>query len=408
MRRTIAAAGAAFLAGWLAQAPAQVRITKGLGDSATLDLSAFVGQSAGAPALFRQTLEADLVRSGWFNLAGAGRAEYSVQGEAGLAGQTLEVRCEVNNVAARERLLGKTYRAPAEQARRLAHKAADDIVRAITGRAGMAGARLLLVGTRTGHKEIYTCDADGLNLRQWTRDGSISLAPKWSADGRFFVYTSFRSQFPDVYRVTTGTGARTRLAGFPGLNAGAAVSPDGSKVALILSKDGNPELYVMPTNKGRLVRLTETRRAAEASPSWSPDGRQIVYVSDSPGTPQLFLVDSAGGAPRRLTSRGSQNVDPDWGANGFIACSSYTGGRYQIAVIHPSTLDQRLVSGADADYEDPSWAPDGRHIFCTRTERYRSRIFMIDTLTGSGLPLLSESEAGDWSAPDCSKASFAD
>ena len=384
-------------------APAQVRVIKAMNEVSTLDISRFVGESSGAPAVFRQTLEADLKASGWFSLTFGGRAEFSLIGEAALVRSRLEVRCEAYNVASREKLFGKTYKTTALNARRLAHQVADDIVLALTGRKGMASTRILMIGNRTGKKEVYLCDADGHNLRQLTRDNTISMAPKWSSDGSRFVYTSFRSHFPDVYLVNLKTGDRKCIANYPGLNSSAAFSPDGRSVALILSKDGNPDLYIKDLDDGDLTRLTSTRRAAEASPAWSPDGRQIVFVSDRSGTPQLYVMDRSGGEPRRLTSRGSQNVDPDWSANGYIAYSSYIGRIYRIFVMNPATMDFKQVTRENANYEDPSWAPDGRHIVCTRTVNYRSQIFVIDILGGSFIPLLSNSEKGDWVAPNWSK-----
>ncbi|MDD5678697.1 MAG: DPP IV N-terminal domain-containing protein [Kiritimatiellae bacterium] len=388
---------------FLSVAPAQVRVTKAMNEVSMLDISRFISQSGGLPAIFRQTLEADLKASGWFSLTVVGRAEFSLLGEATLAGTSLKVRCEAYNVASREKLLGKTYPAAADrEVCRLAHQMADDIVLALTGRKGMASTRILMVGNRTGKKEVYLCDADGRNLRQLTRDNTISMAPKWSPDGSRFVYTSFRSRFPDVYLVNLNTGDRRCIADYPGLNSSAAFSPDGRAVALVLSKDGNPDLYIKNLDGGNLTRLTSTRRAAEASPSWSPDGRQIVFVSDSSGTPQLYVVDRSGGEVRRLTSRGSQNVDPDWGANGYIAYCSYIGS-YQIFVMNPATVEFKQVTREDANYEDPSWAPDGRHIVCTRTSNYRSRIFMVDTMGGSLISLLPDSEKGDWFSPNWSK-----
>src|ERR1035437_9882581 len=118
--------------GVLSVAPAQVRVTKSMNEVSTLDISQFVGQSGGAPAVFRQTLEADLKASGWFSLVGGGRAEFALQGAAAMAGAGLEVHCEAYNVASREKLLGKTYQTTDREVRRLAHKAADDIVLALT------------------------------------------------------------------------------------------------------------------------------------------------------------------------------------------------------------------------------------------------------------------------------------
>lgn len=385
-------------------AQARIRISKEMNAASLLDISGFKSKTEGAPALFRQTLESDLCRSGWFVFSGAGSAEYAIGGEAGPDGSSLAVRCEVYHVSTRERYFGKSYKAPEADARKLAHRVADDIVFALTGQPGMAATRILLAGNRTGSKEIYLCDADGQNLRQITSDKALSLFPKWGPDAGQFVYTSDKSLFFDIYLVNLSTGNRRCIANFPGLNSGATISPDGREAAMTLSKDGNPDLFVMDINSGRLTRLTSTRHAAEASPSWSPDGRQIVFVSDRAGAPQLYITDRKSGESKRITVSGGQNVDPDWGANGFIAYGSLIGKLFQVFVLNPASLETQpiQISREDAAYEDPAWAPDGRHIVCTRTQNYRSRIFIIDTMSPSCISLLPDSEKGDWCSPDWS------
>ena len=382
---------------------AQVRVTKSLNEVSFLDLSGFRNGQDNASLSFRRALETDLSRSGWFNLSGGSRAEFSAIGGVNLEGGRLVIRCEAYNVMTREKLLSKTYQGEEREARSLAHRLADDLVYALTGQPGMASAKVLAISNRTGKKELYVCDADGGSLRQLTRDNAISLVPHWSPDGKRLVYTSYyRSQFPDVFIIELASGERRCVADFPGLNSSAAFSPDGRDLALILSKDGSPDLFVMDVNGSRLTKLTDTKRAAEASPSWSPDGQQIVFVSDRSGTPQLYIVGRSGGEPRRLAVGGSQNVDPDWGANGYIAYSSLIGGVFQVYALNPATGETRQISREDANYEEPSWAPDGRHVFCVRRQNYQSRIFIIDTLSSSCISLLQESERGDWFSPDCS------
>jgi len=383
--------------------PAQVRVTKTLNEVSFLDLSGFKSGADNASVSFRRTLESDLTRSGWFNLSGGARAEFTVIGDVQPDGARIAVRCEAYNTMTRERCFSKTYRGEEREARALAHRVADDLIFAMTGQPGMAASKIVMVGNRTGKKELYICDADGAGLRQLTRDNAISLAPRWSPDSRQVVYTSYyRTQFPDVFLITLANGERRCLADFPGLNSSAAFAPDGSELALILSKDGNPDLFVMNINGDRLTRLTYTKRAAEASPSWSSDGKEIVFVSDSSGTPQLFIIGRSGGEPRRIAVGGAQNVDPDWGANGYIVYSSLIGGQFQLFVFNPATGETRQISRDDANYEDPTWAPDGRHIFCVRRQNYHSRIFIVDTLSSSCINLMAESEKGDWLSPDCS------
>ena len=56
-------------------------------------------------------------------------------------------------------------------------------------------------------------------------------------------YGSYRANQPDIYHHDLGTGRLTKLVFYPGSNISPAPSPDGSKVAMILSKSGMVDLY---------------------------------------------------------------------------------------------------------------------------------------------------------------------
>lgn len=378
------------------QVEAQVRVVKGAGEKSSMDWSAFSAGGDAVAQTFFKTLTDDLLRSGWFKRGVPGSSEFILTGNAAGAGG-LRVQATVYGRVAARQLLGKSYVADVAGARRLAHQVADEIIEAVTGRKGISGGRMALVGTRSGKKELYICDADGQGLTQVTRDNSISIGPNWTPDGRQILYTSYLKGFPDVYAIELSSGGRRRLTNFPGLNTGATVSPNGREVALILSKDGNPELYVMNIGGGGLTRLTHTRRAAEASPSWSPDGSRIVYVSDQAGQPQLYMMARSGGEPRRLTSRGSQNVAPDWGRNNLITYASLFGGRWNICILDPDSLQTKQVTPGDADYEDPSWTSDGRHIVAARSVRYQSKVYLLDSMGDA--PIALTDSPGDWYSP---------
>ncbi len=385
--------------GLAAGARAQVVVTKTGADKSTIDFSGFTAAGNGG-TLFLKVLQSDLVRSGWFALAAAG-GEFRVTGGAREAGGGVDVECQVVSAGPGGRVFGRSYSAGNKEVRALAHKVNDEIVKALTGREGFAQSRLALVGRRTGKKELYLCDSDGENMIQLTRDNSISLYPRWSPDNRRLTYTSFLKGYADAYLVEIGTGSRRRIASYPGINAGAAISPDGRSVALVLSRDGNPELYVMSLADGHLARLTRTAKAGESSPSWSPDGGQICFVSDLSGKPQLYVISRAGGAPRRITSRGVQNVAPDWGRNGLIALASQVGGRFELCVLDPQGGTVKTVAADGADYEDPSWARDGRHIACARTAGFRTGICLVDIMGGEKVMLLTDQ--GDWFSPQWSR-----
>jgi TolB protein len=386
---------AILMAPW---APAQVRVVKSADSKITIDLSGIKTAGDSASQLFFQTLEKDLRRSGWFDPVRAG-GEIRVNGSAASSGSELKAGCQVLRLNNQSVLLSKSYNG---QTRAIAHRMADDIVAAVTGHKGMASMRIVLTGNRTGKKELYLCDSDGGGARQLTGEGRIVVGPNWGPDGNSIVYTSYMRDFPDICRIDLSRNRRETLANYGGLNTGAAISPDGKDMALILSKDGNPELYIKNLRSGKLTRLTNTPRAAEASPDWSPDGSQLVYASDQNGIgrPQLYIISREGGTPRRISSRGTENVAPDWGPNGLIACSSRQGGQYIIAVIQPSNGQTVYLNCDGADYEDPSWAPDGRHIVAARSSSYQSSLYLLDTISDRPVALLSG--GGSWYAPACS------
>lgn len=279
----------------------------------------------------------------------------------------------------------------------MAHRIADDIVEAVEGKVGIASSSIIMVGAKRGKQDIYMCGADGQGLSQLTKDGAPCLSPNWGSDAQKIYYTSLRTGYPDVYEIALQGFKRRRVSKYPGINSGAAVSPDGRRMALTLSKDGNPDLYVRDLGDGRPERITRTPRAAEASPSWSPDGRKIVFVSDRTGSPQLYVASRSGKETRRITLRGRENVSPDWGPHGVIAYSSRREGRYQICIVDPKDGKEKQITSDGADHEDPSWAPDGRHIIYVRTVNYRSALYVLDTLGDPEIRFMQYE--GDWYSP---------
>jgi TolB protein len=318
----------------------------------------------------------DLIHSGCF-MPGGPNAEYRFVGVA--EGGSLSLRVFRGPPEAGQEVFAQGL--SGQNPRQVAHAMADRLVEKIARQKGIAQTRFVLTG-RTGRaKELYLCDYDGANLRALTRDGTVNLGPRWTPRGDQVYYTSYLKTYPDLYRVDLSSGARERVASFPGLNTGGALSPDGRSLALVLSKDGRPEIYVMDVGSKRTTRVTNSGKSAKASPSWSPDGSQLVYVSGETGKPQLFVVSRTGGAPSSLALPGAENVSPDWGPNGEIAFCLRQGGRYQIALTDPRARGSlRVVSPNDGfDYEEPSWAPNGRHVVATRSTGGRSELYVLDT-----------------------------
>ncbi len=375
----------------LAQRPV-VDVVKGAGKKISFAVSGFEGDASIAGPV-TETLKNDLRLSGYFQLATASNAELIQRGVVRVEKGNGFIDCSVVLSATKQVVFSKTYQGSTQDLRRMVHVLSDDLVQTIVGQKGIAQTKIAFVWDRGGVKELAVMDYDGHNVRQLTYDKKISVRPRWAPNGRKIVYTGYLKLFPDVIEVDLVTGQRKTLAAFPGLNTGATYSPNGEKLALTLSKDGNPELYVMNADGKGLKRLTNTR-GAESSPTWTPDGEHITYVSDDRGSPQVYMINVRGGEPVRLTTSPSYNTEPDWsrppsGSNvkPMLALTSRVGGKFQIGIYNSETQEVVPLVADGNDDQDPSWAPNGRHLVFAKTRNWRSKLYILDVATREEIEL---------------------
>jgi len=280
-----------------------------------------------------------------------------------------------------------------KSARMAARKLSDAMCEAYGQQKGFACDRIAFVN-RKGADNADLCMSypDGMDIRQLTADAAGTVGPRWK-DANTILYTSLKSG-PQIWEYDVANEKRREKWSFKGLTTGAAVSPDGKRVAIILSFQGNPELYIIEGNN--YTRLTKTPNASEGCPSWSPDGKKIVYVSDETRHPQLYIIDVATRQKRRLTSKGSQNVEPDWGKDGRITYVS----NGVVKVIDPAEGESsaRAVTKTGG-WRHPSWARDGRHVVAASG----NVLFIVDTMEDGDDPKGVFNAKGKWGDPCWSK-----
>jgi TolB protein len=358
----------------------------------------FRAGASDAEALFLHIVRVNLDRWGWFRVSDGDAASYSLQGGITVAGDRFSLDARVMDVRTGRSVFRKRMQDDVSNIRMTALTLVDGITEAIHDVPGVAATKIAFVGSVQGRKDLFMVGADGQAMMQLTQDAVPCFRPSWHPQKDVLYYTSFVRGFPDIYQLDIERGMRSVVSKESGINAGTSVAPDGNRLALILSRSGNPEVYIRAQPQGALTRITRTAHFAEASPDWSPDGRNLVFVSDMQGGPHLFTISSEGGGnPRRISRSGSQNVSPDWGPDGRIIYSSRRYGRFQLVVYDPETGEESQLTTAPVDHENPSWARDARHVVYAKRDGRISALYIMDTHTGTEIRLTTR--AGDWYFP---------
>lgn len=278
-------------------------------------------------------------------------------------------------------LFGKQYTGLADSARKIIHRFSDEVVEQLTGKRGVSETRIAFVSKQSGFKEIHVVDFDGYNVERLTSDASVALSPSWSPTGKKIIYTSYAERNPDLMMIDIFNKKRRPILRLPGLNAAPAWSADGLKIALVLSKDNNSEIYALNKNMD-LTRLTHHFNI-DTSPAWSPNGKQIAFTSDRSGTgvPQIYIMDAQKGDEakvERITFDSSYNDNPVWSPDGEkIAYSSRVGKNFRIKIYDLVTKKTEDFTAGEGSQEGPTWSPDGRFIAYSQTEsNQRAEIFI--------------------------------
>jgi tol-pal system beta propeller repeat protein TolB len=293
-------------------------------------------------------------------------AQSLVKGGFSQTGNQITIEARLFDVNPPSFRVGRRYIGTKETLRKIAHKFSNQIYSALTGESGIFETQLAFVKQEKQQKEVYTMDYDGYNERRFSYHGTITLSPRWSPDGNWIAFTSYKGGSPNL--VIKDLITRKEYIASPyrqDLNISPDWSPDGSEIALTLKKDGNPEIYVMD-RQGKAVRRLTNDRGIDVSPSWSPDGQKIAFVSNRAGTPQIYTMDRYGGNVQRITFEGQYNSEPDWSPRGDKLAYSSQMGSFQICTINPDGTGNIQLTWEGSN-ESPKWSSDGLHIVFTST-----------------------------------------
>ncbi|MDP1750912.1 MAG: Tol-Pal system beta propeller repeat protein TolB [Reyranella sp.] len=352
--------------------PVPIAIVDFKGDKVGADIAGVVRNDLQNSGLFRSIPPSAFIQQNmdpnapprfpdWRSVGAAG----VVVGQATTSGGNIKVDFRLWDVVVGQQATGLSFTSQPDKWRRLAHIIADAIYKRVTGEEGYFDTRVAYVaetgplGNRV--KRIAIMDQDGFNTRYITDGKTIALTPRFSPTLQEIVYMAYgeNNAPPRVYLQNVESNRRELLGNFPGMSFAPRFSPDGTKVVMSISADGNTDIYEMDL-RGRALRRLTSGPAIDTSPCYSNDGTQIVFNSDRGGTQQLYVMGAGGGGERRISFGEGRYATPVWSPRGdFIAFTKISGGSFGIGVMRSDGSGERMLANGFL-VEGPTWAPNGR------------------------------------------------
>ncbi len=170
-------------------------------------------------------------------------------------------------------------------------------------------------------------DELAVRLTDHTADGSLyNTAPAISPGGTKIAMVSDRAEYVDLYLISATRGEVLRRlvrggrsGGFEGLHLlrpGVAWSPDEKTVAVVTTTRGRDNIALIDVASGRVKRRIYGNLDAIYTPKFSPDGRRLVFVGVKNGFSDIYVVGVAGGEAQRLTYDMFEDRDPAFSPGG--------------------------------------------------------------------------------------------
>lgn len=194
--------------------------------------------------------------------------------------------------------------------------------------------KMLAISSHLGPQHnsvVYTVPVEGGQPRQVTPTGP-SYLHGWSPDGRFLVFTGYRSGSFDIYRIPVEGGVETRLTDSPGLDDGPEYTPDGQYIYFNSTRSGSMQIWRMRPDGSEPEQLTDDEYN-NWFPHISPDGKQVVIVSYLPGE-----VEPTDHPPAKRV---------------YLRVMPLDGGKPVVAA---------YLYGGQGTMNVPSWSPDGTRV----------------------------------------------
>jgi len=210
------------------------------------------------------------------------------------------------------------------------------------------GSNLELMEVASGSREII-----------YTVPYSIQ-APNWTPDGKHLMFNDYKGLLYQ-FDLTTRVPVQINTGSVTNNNNDHVLSFDGTQLGLSSNvKDlGGSIIYTVPIGGGTPKQITP--KGPSYLHGWSPDGKNLVFCGERNGEFDVYQIPSSGGKEVRLTTTKGLDDGPEYSPDGkYIYFNSVRSGSMQIWRMKPDGSDQEQVTNDEFHNWFAHISPDGK------------------------------------------------
>jgi len=238
------------------------------------------------------------------------------------------------------------------------------------------GSKIVFASERSGHNEVWLCNADNSNPVQLTSLESTSGSPGWFPDGRRIVFDSSKEGDFDIYTTDITTLVPHRLTTESGDDLTPRVSHDSEWIYFASRRTGRFEVWRMRAEGGEAVQVTHKGGWA---PKESPDGKVVYYLL--PDSQDVWKVAIGGGEETRVLGPVAEFAVTAEGIY-FIEIGTRiwvgtTGNSLKFFSFAKGTTE-RVADVKLNPLNSLSVSPDGRYVLFSQVDPFVSDLMLVE------------------------------